>query len=144
VAEVEALEGEPAAASVQTDATAAAEAEPEGIVAEVTEAPETAVPEAQVAPSADSVIDIPVTEEELATAVEEFTVTEEQLWEAGRIDEYDLEGEDAEAADKRRQDRRRRRELVFDEEAGVVVARRKRKRGGTSIGEEWDADLGLD
>jgi len=123
-----------AADEVLVEAAAAVDAvAPQAVAAEVTGE--------ETTPEVVDLVAGQTAEEELARAVDELTVTEEQLWEAGRIDEWDGEAEDPEKSEKRRQDRQRRRELVLDEETGMLVARRLRKRGGVSGGDEWDEGL---
>ena len=109
---------------------------PEATAADVVGEAETLAPAEEGAPKVAEAAAVQVAEDEMAKAVEEFTVTEEQLWEAGRIDEWELEDDGTEKSEKRRQDRQRRRELVFDEDAGMVVARRRRKRDGLPLGDD--------
>ncbi len=105
----------------------------------------------EFAPQAEQGADLAVTPEEgtvevevvaAVAASEAAEVATEEVPDAALLDEWlleDDEGEDAEKAEKRRQDRSRRRELVFDEAAGMVVARRLRKRESEQAAdEEWE------
>lgn len=120
---------------------------PEVVAAEMVSEAQAATDEEEAPPTVDELAET-VTKEDMARAVDELKVTEEQLWEAGRIDEWDLddldEDDDMEKEEKRRQDRQRRRNLVFDPESGMMVARRRHKRGGQAVTDEWDELLELD